>query len=99
MHLCLTCRDTGPGNHSGLSRCVCDLAHALAERGHSVTLLTAFENKPAPRLEGVRVARLPVPPLTRTQRPAEPETALGNLAFAAGAYREVARIPAIERTV
>jgi glycosyltransferase involved in cell wall biosynthesis len=96
LHLCLVCRDVTTDAAGGLAQAMADLAEALAQEGHRVSLLTDHSAAGPRGLDGVDVRQVAVPPVSW---PAPPESALHNLMHAAGAYREVVRIHEYERPV
>src|SRR5690242_11037663 len=92
MNICLTCREVVADLHGGLPRATCDLAAALAEAGHRVTLLTDDSPAPLPVLDGpVQLVRVGFTELESTFPGALPETALHNIMYAAAVWREVSR--------
>jgi glycogen synthase len=92
MNICLTCREVVTDLRGGLPRATCDLAEALAEAGHRVTLLTDDSPAPPPVLDGpVQLVRVGLADVESTFPGALPETALHNLMYAAAVWREVSR--------
>lgn len=97
MNLSLACREID--GYCGLARTTRDLAVALAERGHSIWLLTDGANTAPLDLPNVAIRRLPVPPGRGPFAGAQTETARHNLMHAAAVYREVKRIHEHEQQV
>jgi len=89
MNIYLACREVVVDLHGGLPRATCDLASALAQAGHRVTLVTDRSPAPTPSLDGVDMVRVGLERVEAAFPGAAPESASHNLLHAAAVWHEI----------